>query len=62
MQIDTANAQTGNASNAAAADAGFTRAFRSHPIWLAIILAVALALRLAWIIFTGWQPLRTLAL
>ncbi len=57
MQIDTANAQAGNASIAAATDAGFNRTFRSHALWLAIILASAFALRLAWVIFTDWQPL-----
>lgn len=57
MQIDTANAEAGNASTAAATDAGPMSAFRSRTVWLAIILASAFALRLAWVIFTDWQPL-----
>ncbi len=47
MQIDTAEA----------VDASSTPPLREHALWLTIILAIAFALRLAWVIFTDWQPL-----
>ncbi len=43
-------------TEAAAADAAPGATIREHAVWLALILGLALAFRLAWVAFSEWQP------